>query len=240
MDTIEEHALWHSWRAEGDLTAREQLVHRHLELAKILAAKLFRRRTSSNFAFAEYMQYATVGLLESVDRYEPALGIGFRTFASRRITGAMLDGLYQMSEQQQQIQWRQRLRAERAASLAHMQPAVGRATVFEELAEIAIGLALGFLLEDTPMLQLEEPTQLDQQYARLELRQLQQRVCALVANLPERERLVIKYHYFHQVPFEQIATMFSVSRGRISQIHHRALRQLREAAGRVQRCDVSW
>jgi RNA polymerase sigma factor for flagellar operon FliA len=40
---------------------------------------------------------------------------------------------------------------------------------------------------------------------------------------------VVKYHYFQNLEFTEIASMFGLTKGRISQIHKRALLLLREA-----------
>ncbi|HYD79859.1 MAG TPA: sigma-70 family RNA polymerase sigma factor [Paucimonas sp.] len=232
----EESGLWRSWRIERDSAARERLIRLHMGYACALAAKAFSRRYNDEFEFAEYMQCATIGLLEAVDRFDPQYPASFRTFATPRIQGAILDGIERLSEQQQQISARQRILAERAASVCGERAD----DLFRQLAETAIGLAVGYLLEGSSMYQSEEPTLPDNGYSRLELRQLQERVRGLVEKLPEREKLVIKYHYLNHLQFETIAQIFSVSKGRVSQIHKRALAQLRDAASRVHVCDLAW
>ena len=52
---------------------------------------------------------------------------------------------------------------------------------------------------------------------------------ALVDALPDQERRVINRHYFQNLEFTEIANIFGVTKGRISQIHKRALVLLREA-----------
>jgi RNA polymerase sigma factor for flagellar operon FliA len=236
----DETALWQRWRTEGDHAARGELVVRNMEFAKMFAAKLYAGRYSNEFEFADYMQFATIGLLESVDRYDPVFPASFRTFASQRIRGAILDGISRMSEQQQQIATRQRLAAERTASLG-TRTAKGSdiADVFEQLAGVAIGLALGYMLEDTSMYLEGEPA-IGDSYDRLELWQMQEKVRGLVDLLPEREKLVIKYHYLNHLPFETIAKALSLSKGRISQLHRHALELLREEVNRVRIFDRAW
>jgi RNA polymerase sigma factor for flagellar operon FliA len=51
----------------------------------------------------------------------------------------------------------------------------------------------------------------------------------LVDALPDQERRVVKYHYFQNLEFTEIARIFGVTKGRVSQIHKRALVLLREA-----------
>jgi RNA polymerase sigma factor for flagellar operon FliA len=49
-----------------------------------------------------------------------------------------------------------------------------------------------------------------------------------VALLPEREANIIAWHYFDDVPFMVIAVRLGVSEPRISQLHGRAVRLLKE------------
>jgi RNA polymerase sigma factor FliA len=232
-----EAGWWRAWRIHGDHGAREALVLHHLEFARIMAAKAYANRYNAAFEFADYMQFATIGLIEAVDRFDHELQIGFRTFSAQRIRGAILDGIMRMSEQQQQIKTRQRIAAERAASL---QDGKGGGDVFEQLASVAVGLALGYMLEGSGMLQSHEPEAPDNGYQRIELQQLRQQLGRLVSGLPERERLVIKYHYMNHLPFETIANMLSLSKGRIAQLHRSGLEQLRAAAGQIGPCDLAW
>jgi RNA polymerase sigma factor for flagellar operon FliA len=51
----------------------------------------------------------------------------------------------------------------------------------------------------------------------------------LTADLPEREAKIIRHHYFQQVPFDDIAESLGLTKGRVSQLHRRALMMLRDA-----------
>jgi RNA polymerase sigma factor for flagellar operon FliA len=48
-----------------------------------------------------------------------------------------------------------------------------------------------------------------------------------LAELPERDRLVLHLHYFKGMRLREIGRFLGVSEARVSQIHHRALRQMR-------------
>ena len=63
--------------------------------ARMIAARHFRGRRTGDIEFAELSQLAFIGLLEAIDHYDPAVGVPFRRYAGRRISGAMLDGLGQ-------------------------------------------------------------------------------------------------------------------------------------------------
>jgi RNA polymerase sigma factor FliA len=234
----EEASLWTAARA-GDTHARGRLIETYLPFARIMAAKLYAARIDHDIEFEDYLQYATVGLIESVDRFDPAIGTLFKTFAAHRIQGAISNGLEQLSEKRTQLATRRRLAAERRDSAAAALDA-GGADLFQQLADVAVSLALGFVLEDARDDGLADDAGVAQPYGALEMAQLRQRLHALVAGLPQRERLVIKSHYLHHVPFNLIADTMGITKGRVSQIHRNALDQLRKAMRAMRACDVAW
>jgi RNA polymerase sigma factor for flagellar operon FliA len=224
----DEARLWAAWREARDLAARERLVLRHLDFARIMAGKLYARRATDEIGFDEYLQLASMGLLEAVDRYDPQLGASFRTYAGHRIQGAILSGLEALTERQRQIALKRRIAQERLESIKAEGDAAP-ADAFLRLASIAVGLALGFMLDDASLYQSEEGTYGDNTYTACEARQIQQRLYKLAKELPERESRIIVHHYFQQVPFDEIASTLGVTKGRVSQIHKRAITMLREA-----------
>lgn len=223
-------ALWHSFVRERDDRVRERLVTAYQGLSRIMAAKVYARRVYTEMEFDDYLHYATVGLIESIDRFEPARGIRFETFASARITGAILDGIESSSEIQEQVAARRRVIGQRLGTLkgAPDAPAPGSpAAVFSYLAELAIGLAIGFVLEDSGMLMDAQSEYADNTYQAVELRQLQARVRAQLGTLPPNQQKVIEGHYLHFLAFEEIARNMGLTRGRIAQLHKEALGNLR-------------
>ncbi len=226
--------LWFRWRHEGDGTARDKLVHHYLEYARIIAAKLYRTRYNDECEFADYLQFATIGMLEAMETFDPDREVTFRTFSSRRIHGSVLDGIHASSETHRQISARKMLLAERTDSLASDNAdrdaavaAAGAGDTFLGLVEVAIGLALGYMLEGSAMYHPADDTAaIDSGYERIEFRQLQEKVTALVRSLPPRESTVIHAHYFNQVAFQDIARALGVSKVRICQLHRQALERL--------------
>lgn len=220
--------LWTRWFERNSPADRQNLVECYSSFTRILAAKCYARRTSHELEFGDYLQFGFVGLLESIDRFDPAVGVKFETFAGHRINGAILNGVESLSEVQRQTAVRRRVMKERTASLAE---GASREPIsaLERLAEVAIGLALGFALEDAGMYTgSTEGAAPDNAYSRLELRQLSERLAESVATLPEQQRIVIHRHYFQQVPFDEIATAMELTKSRVSQIHRAALMQMRD------------
>ncbi len=256
--------LWVRWRESQDEAAREELICHYLPYARMVAATVYGRRTHNDVEFDDYLQLARVGLLESVDRFEPGQGAQFKTFAAKRVQGAVLNGLARLTEKNQQISISMRLRQERldAVKEAAVEEAAkdsrgdgapasassrGADKLFKYLAEVGIGLALGVLLEDTGMVDAEAfdgtghvPSPEVSYFRKTEIVQLRTVLRDLVGQLSEQQKLVIRHHYLQEVPFDEIATLMGVTRGRVSQLHRQGLLRLRELLGKDARCDVSW
>ncbi len=220
-------ALWQDARGEGGDGARAKLVERYMRFARIMAAKAFALRGGTSMEFGDYLQYATVGLIEAVDRFDPERAVKFETFAASRINGAILNGIAHSSDLQEQVAARKRLVSQRVELMRDAPASGSPAAVFACLAELAIGLAVGFALENSGMYQSGETEYADNSYDAVELKQLQQKVQALVDALPEKQRQVISSHYLQQIEFSQIAVMMKLSKGRIAQLHREALIDLR-------------
>lgn len=238
-----EEALWLRLREQGDAGARDALLRLHLPYAKVVAASYYSKRFHDEIEFGDYLQYASIGMLEALERYDPGRGVQFRTFAARRMHGAILNGLERLTEKQQQIAARQRLRGERmhdvqaAAGLdASGPPPDDPQQLMRFVSEVGIGLALCWLLDGTGMVDRGAAGAECPFYRGVALRQLRERLLHAVEQLPAQECTVIRGHYLQELPFDRIAEMLHLTKGRISQIHKQALLRLRATV----REDADW
>ena len=62
-------------------------------------------------------------------------------------------------------------------------------------------------------------------------RETRERVRAAIQSLPWRERKVIGLYYYGEVTMKQIGAEIGVNESRVSQLHARAIRRLRDALG---------
>jgi RNA polymerase sigma factor for flagellar operon FliA len=233
----EEATLWTRFVDTREGNVRAALLDLHLPFARILAAKLYARRQIQEIEFDEYHQLGIVGMLESLDRYDPTRGVPFRSFAALRIEGAILNGIERYNERQEQISLKTRLKRQRMESVKSA-PREGGADLFAQLADVALGMALSYMLEDSGMVADPEAERADNAYSALELKQLKQTIADLVKHLPDQERNVIKAHYFWGMGVEEIGAMLGVTKGRISQVHRQALGNLLKLYRERSRLDV--
>lgn len=222
----EESALWRRWTESRDAAARSELIARYLWLARTAASQALRDRSfDADLDRSELVQMATVGLMESVDRYDPDRGVPFSAYAKKRIHGALVDGIDRSSEYRAQSSWARQMIRERSESLAaHGQSSQDS---LQRLAEVAVGLAIGFMLEDSGMYSGSEERTGNRHYDVNELFVVQQQLRLAVAELPPTERRVLELHYFDELSFARIGELQGVSKVRIFQIHARALMSMR-------------
>ena len=74
---------------EGDRAARQVLIRGHLHLVPRVA----RRYEGRGVPIMDLIQEGSSGLMQAIDRYDPALGKAFRTWALVRIRGQMITAL---------------------------------------------------------------------------------------------------------------------------------------------------
>jgi RNA polymerase sigma factor for flagellar operon FliA len=228
---------WVRLIAQRDGSARERLIERHLPVAQKVAAVLYSSRVDDSVEFDDYLQYARIGLLEAIDRYDPARAVSFATFASHRVRGAILNGIDRSTELALQGAERRRLRRERLRSLKD-EAAASSDDGFVRMVDLTLSLAIGYLLEESGTLRPEPPAATNEPYRSLEMKRLRDRIGLLVAALPERERAVIRHHYYEHKEFVAIAELLEVSRGRVAQLHARALKRLAEGCRGVEGIDA--
>lgn len=240
-----ENVLWRQLRERGDTGARAALLDLHLPYARTVAATYYRRRLHDEIEFDDYLQFARLGMVEAMERFDPDQGALFRTFAARRMHGAILDGLERCTEKQQQIAARQRVQKERLADVRDaLGPTRHADDLFRHLAQVGIGLALCHLLEGTGMVDAGEASTsghaaTDGHYASVELARLKRRLAKLVDRLVPQQRTVIRAHYLQEQPFDEVARSLGVTRARISQIHRAGLAALRDLLAAEGHVDVS-
>jgi len=216
--------IWYRFTRKKDLITRNELTKFYLPFVKQVSGYIFRKRATNEVEYEDYYQFGVVGLLEAIDRYEFDNNAVFTTYATYRIKGAIYSGLASLTEKRSQYKFRNKLLKESIESLDANQ---GDAGDFEELVNITIGIALGYLMQGTYNSQESNFTTEDQPYQNNELKQLVTRLQKVVDNLPEKENIVIVYHYYRGVSFEDVRDILEVTKGRVSQIHKEALKKIR-------------
>jgi len=220
---------------------KHEYIVNYRQFVKLIARKLA-FNLPSHIEADDLIQDGLLGLMDALDRYDPSRGHSFHSFAARRVRGAMLDAI--RTQDWVSRGGRKRSRDMHAAQ-EQLQGALGRTPSSEELAD-----AVGISMRELHRRQAEKGrltlVQLDQSQSQSEHpihvladdsvpveeqflgREWGYEVKAALRGLSERERLVIYKYYYEQWNIRSIGNLLGVSEARISQIHTRCLRKLKE------------
>lgn len=214
----EERELWRRYRESKDVEARDFLFVRYTSWARSVAAHVYRRLRVVQIEWVDYVQNAQIGLLEAMSRFNETRGIDFIAYAKPRVRGSVFNGVRTILREESQRRSLLGERVERLQSIGNE----SSSDPLNDFISAVVGLGLGHMLETERFGQIPKDA-----LAAVEHHELGVALKDSLLELGERERAVLLAHYFRQVPFQEIAKMQGVTKGRISQIHKSALLNLR-------------
>lgn len=195
----------------------------------------------------DLVQDGVIGLIDAARRFDEGRGIKFETFAERRVRGAMIDALRKdawprgVRRQRRELEAaRETLRrelgcepslADLAAKVGSDEKRLGRTIVRITAIESTSPLAKHDHLDESTLPQALIPSEPEQPDTAFEREETRARVRAAIASLPPREQKVVGLYYYDEVTMKQIGAEIGVNESRVSQLHARAIRRLRDALG---------
>ncbi|WP_330337866.1 RNA polymerase sigma factor SigF [Streptomyces sp. NBC_00557] len=218
---------------------RNQLVRMHLPLVEHLARR-FRNRGEP---LDDLTQVATIGLIKSVDRFDPERGVEFSTYATPTVVGEIKRHFRDKGWAVRVPRRLQELRLSLTTATAELSQLHGRSPTVHELAEkLAIseeevleGLesanAYSTLSLDVPDTDDESPAVADTLGAEdeaLEGVEYRESLKPLLEDLPPREKRILLLRFFGNMTQSQIAQEVGISQMHVSRLLARTLAQLRE------------
>lgn len=238
---------WIDYKVYKAPEARKELINHYSYLVKITAGRLV-TSVPNGMDRDDLVSAGVIGLIKSVDQYDPTRDVKFETYAIALIRGAILEMLRDEDWVPRSI--REKLKALDRAVKA-LEPELGYVPSVRELSdhlgyseqEVSdlqqrIGKTNVYSLDDivgggssdgddhihfVEMI-VDEDADPDGEVEGKELRRV---LASGVDKLPERERLVIALYYFEGLTFKEIGKVLSVSESRVYQLHTQAMGRLR-------------
>lgn len=221
---------------------RDRLVQQHLGLVQSVARKL-RKQITARIDFDDLVGYGSKGLIEAAERFDPAHGVAFTTFAYYRIRGAMLDGLRTMGwySRADYARYRAEERATEYLQNQAEREGAGASGTREGAADADAGTVEGKLSAIAELLSgvatvhitsLEAAAavaddRLPAPDASLDTGRLSARVRDAVGKLPDRERQLLELYYFADKNLEEAGAVMGLSKSWACRLHARAVDLLR-------------
>ena len=211
---------------------QDELVVSYMPALRALAFRL-KERLPSSIDVNDLISIGVEEMIKLASRYEKEQNNSFWGFVKKRVYGAMLDYLrsldvmsrnnrkiikdidtlideyYQKYEEEPDDKYlAQRLNLE-----------------VEKVKEVRQAHAVSYVL---PLDEQVNCYTEDNTLEKIEKQALLDRVSEVLETLKEREQLIIQLYYYEELNLKEISEMLNISESRISQIHKKLLRKLRE------------
>ncbi len=230
--------------AENNLE-RNQLIIEHLPYVKRIVHRIAIHLPSNAVEIDDLINAGIIGLISAVERYDPSRDNKFTTYAVFRIRGAIMSEL--RSRDFLSRSNRRKVRELEKAFL-ELEQKLGREVDDEEVAnELGINLdkfyqirkmssisfisfeGLGYSSEEDKKglmsYLLDNDTQDASTLARL--KEVEAAVARAIEKLPEKLKVVVSLYYWDELTMKEIGEILDITESRVSQIHSRAIIQLR-------------
>ena len=224
---------------------QEKLLLEHLPIVRFLARRIH-ERLPQHVDVEDLVSAGVVGLMDAFVKFDPAKRVQFRSYAQFRIRGAILDSLRTLDWSPRELRRKGRAVEEAIRTLTARlgrPPSEGEIAAemrlaleeYQRLLGDLKGLEIGTLHVERNEESGEEelayiPGRPDEDPLFRCLRgELQERLTDAIANLPERERIVMTLYYYEEMTMREIGLALGVVESRVSQVHASAIVHLRAA-----------
>lgn len=230
---------------------KDKLIMEYAPLIKFIAQKIA-VRLPSNIELDDLISSGVIGLMDAIEKYDPARDNKFKTYAEFRIRGAILDELRAQDWVPRSVRDKSKLLDRTIVSL---EASLGRVATDEEVAE-KLGISMEefydlvnqvrpvsiFSIDDAAtfsnvdrksILNILEGCKLNNPFNQLSLKSIKNEVTQAIEDLPERQRLVLSLYYYEDLNLKEIGKVLRVTESRVSQLHAQAITRLKAKLSQV-------
>ncbi|HOJ99051.1 MAG: RNA polymerase sigma factor WhiG [Treponemataceae bacterium] len=241
-----EEELWELYKKTRDPKIREAFIKQYAPLVKYVAGKIAVGMPHT-VEFDDLVGFGVFGLLDAIDKYDPAKNVKFKTYAVTRIRGAIFDELRSIDWVPRSV--RQKTK-ELEETISTLEAQLGRTATDQEIAQ-ALGmdeeeyLKTVMKISGTSLLSLndiwfsgdendrmsigdsiEAPASLNPEVI-VEKDEIRRIIVEAINELPEKEKKVLILYYYEDLTLKEIGQVLDVTESRVSQLHTKAIVRLR-------------
>jgi len=240
--------IWTRFAATRDPALRDELITTYAPLVRFVVGRLG-IPPSCMLDADDLLSCGTIGLINAIDRFDPARGSRFESFATTRIRGSVIDHL-------RSLNWLPRTAMARIRqmeyAIANLEQRLGRPPREDEIAEeahistsryrqmlqeagtivLSLDAPLGPLAQEeglTSLADLLEDEHSPEPDEQVEAQELMAMLRVALNELPERERMLLALYYREELTMREISKIMNVSESRVCQLHIQAILRLRNA-----------
>ncbi len=234
---VQADQLWNAFRQDPSPKAKEALLVAYLPVVKQVASRM-KMSLPHSVHLDDLVGSGIMGLINSVENFNPELGFKFETYAIPRIRGAILDGLRDFDWVPRSIRSKEKLLE---STITALENELGRIPTDEEISgRLDLTLSEYHKLVDdvhaTTLLSFDRPLGNDGDSSSslydlvadagndnpldmMERKEIRTLLVELINRLPEQDKLVIALYYYEELTLKEIGKVLDISESRVSQIH---------------------
>ena len=248
MDEVGRQKLWTEYGKNKSPQLREKIIVEYAPLVKVVAGRLS-MYLGYNVEYDDLVGYGVFGLIDAIDKFDPAKAVKFETYASLRIRGAILDQIRKLDWIPRTVRQRQK---QIDAAMRDLENELGRPANENEIAE-RIGISEDELTEWQTQCKASNVVSLNEyletgadisnesggasrhfdspENAFLK-EELKKKLVDALEILTEKEKSVVVLYYYEELTLKEISNVLEVSESRVSQLHTKALFKMKGILGK--------
>ena len=245
MKEAERQKIWDRYMRTKETELRDQLILEYINVVNLVAGRMG-MYLGYTVEYDDLVGYGIFGLIDAIDKYDMAKNVKFETYASLRIRGSILDHIRKLDWVPRTLRQKQK---KMDAVSSKLEEELGRPASDQEIAD-ELGLSLdeyegwkseaelSSLISLDDYLEQGNEGRLDAFGSRfvgpeaaVEQEEMKKMLTEALMTLTEKEQRVVTLYYYEDLTLKEISEVLEVSESRVSQLHTKALKKIKDRLG---------
>ncbi len=237
--------LWIQYSQTKDREIKKLLIEEYVDLVKIVAGRMY-NFYGAKIEYDDLIGFGIIGLIDSIERFDISKNIKFETYAQIRIRGTIIDNIRKLDWVPRSLRKKSK---EVQEGMSKLENQLGRNPTNDELSQyLNIPLeelesilsdisnfnisSLEDLLANSGEYNIKRNNEKDTPEEIYEKEELREILASTIDGLPDNEKKVISLYYYEELTYKEISYIMELSESRISQIHSKAILNIRNQLNR--------
>ena len=245
MKEAERQKIWERYMRTRETELRDQLILEYVNVVNLVAGRMG-MYLGYTVEYDDLVGYGIFGLIDAIDKYDMAKNVKFETYASLRIRGSILDHIRKLDWVPRTLRQKQKKMDTVSGKL---EEELGRPATDQEIAD-ELGLTLdeyeGWKSEAelTNLISLDDYLEQGNEgrldafgsrfvgpEAAVEQDEMKKMLTEALESLTDKEQKVVTFYYYEDLTLKEISEILEVSESRVSQLHTKALKKIKDKLG---------
>ncbi len=246
VDEKSELDLWMDYKKTRNPKIRENFIKQYAPLVRYVAGKVAMGLPQS-VDYDDLVGFGVFGLIDAIDKFDPAKHVKFKTYAVTRIRGAIFDELRAIDWVPRSVRQKSR---EVEEAIVHLESKLGRQVSDKEIAG-EMGMSEDdfndtmLKISGTSVLSLNDVWYTGDENDKVSIVEsiespqamnpdnlverdaIKKVIVEAMQELPDKEKKVLVLYYYEDLTLKEIGKVLEVTESRVSQLHTKAIARLR-------------